>query len=232
MSYARRHVPAQGGSLWAGEVSDRHGGAMSNKSFLPLLVAAFLGSVLPAHSQGRGGPAPALPDGPGKDAVQTTCTKCHAATLIINSGGYTQAGWEEAFGTMVALPKDKATEISGYLAKNFPEKPRPPAVVIPGPTTVSFKEWTPPTLGQRPHDPHTPLFDQKGILWYTMQGANMVGRLDPKTGAMKVVTVQTPKSNPYGMVVTTKGVPFFCEFGANKMASIDPATMAIKEYDL
>ena len=50
----------------------------------------------------------------------------------------------------------------------------------------------------------------------------MIGRLDPKTGEIKLVTSPTPKSNPYGMVITSKGMPFFCEFGANKLASIDP----------
>ena len=49
---------------------------------------------------------------------------------------------------------------------------------------------------------------------------------------MKLVKVQTPRSNPYGMVVSSKNVPFFVEFGANKIASIDSATMEIKEYTL
>ena len=60
----------------------------------------------------------------------------------------------------------------------------------------------------------------------------MIGRLDPRTGQIKLVTSPTPHSNPYGMVITSKGVPFFCEFGANKLASIDPTTMKIREYDL
>jgi len=33
----------------------------------------------------------------------------------------------------------------------------------------------------RAKDPHTPVFDQKGILWFTVQNGNFVGRLDPKT---------------------------------------------------
>jgi virginiamycin B lyase len=60
----------------------------------------------------------------------------------------------------------------------------------------------------------------------------MVGRLDPKTGDVKVVTSPTPRSNPYGMVISSKGMPFFVEFGANKIASIDPSSMAIHEYAL
>ena len=98
------------------------------------------------------------------------------------------------------------------------------------PSTGKIAEYRLPSPAAR--DPHTPLFDQRGILWFTVQGANMIGRLDPKTAEVKLVTSLTPKSNPYGMVITSKGTPYFCEFGANKLASIDPATMAIREYAL
>ena len=50
----------------------------------------------------------------------------------------------------------------------------------------------------------------------------MVGRLDMKTGEIKLTTSPTAQSNPYGMVMNSKGVPYFVEFGANKVASIDP----------
>ena len=53
----------------------------------------------------------------------------------------------------------------------------------------------PPTqLPEGTRDPHTPIFDQKGTLFFTAQGANVVGRLDPKTGDVKVVTSPTPRS--------------------------------------
>jgi virginiamycin B lyase len=65
-----------------------------------------------------------------------------------------------------------------------------------------------------------------------VQGGNMVGRLDPKTGEVRVVGSPTPKSNPYGMVVSSEGVPFFVEFGSNKVASLDPDTLVIHEYGL
>jgi virginiamycin B lyase len=76
------------------------------------------------------------------------------------------------------------------------------------------------------------VFDHDGILWFTAQQANLIGRLDPKTGEMKVVTPPTDKARPYGMAVNSKNVVFFVEFGSNKIASIDNSTMAIKEYVL
>ena len=60
----------------------------------------------------------------------------------------------------------------------------------------------------------------------------MIGRLDPKTGDVKVVTYPHPRSNPYGMVFTSEGTPIVCEFGGNRISAIDPKTMAIKEWTL
>ena len=126
-----------------------------NKHLLPLSIGAtLLVASLPLAGQGRGGGAPVnLPDGPGKDNVQAFCANCHSLNMIVNSGGYTKEGWHALTSTMVALPPDVAETVTTYLATNFPEKPRPPAVVIAGPAKVTFKEWAVPTLGSRPHDP-------------------------------------------------------------------------------
>ena len=70
------------------------------------------------------------------------------------------------------------------------------------------------------------------MVWFTVQGGNMIGRLDPKSGDIKLVTSPTEKSRPYGLMINSKGVPYFVEFGAPKIASIDPQSMAIKEYPL
>ena len=65
-----------------------------------------------------------------------------------------------------------------------------------------------------------------------MQQGNFVGRLDPKTGDIKLVQPPTTGARPYGILVNSKGIPFFDEFGSNKIGSIDPATMQLKEYPL
>jgi virginiamycin B lyase len=98
------------------------------------------------------------------------------------------------------------------------------------PKTGQVTEYKMPDPAAR--DPHTPLFDPKGNLWFSLQGANMVGRLTPQTGEIKLVTMPTPRSNPYGVVMTSKGVPVVCLFGTNKIATFDPVTMAVKEYNL
>ena len=39
-----------------------------------------------------------------------------------------------------------------------------------------------------------------GALWYTGQMANILGRLDPSTGAIKEYPLKTPASGPHGLV--------------------------------
>src|SRR5690242_19969128 len=112
----------------------------------------------------RGGQPVSLPDGPGRDAVQNTCSTCHGLNLIAGSLGNARAGWRELFGSMIALPPAEADVVSTYLATHFPPKPAPEAVLIQGPASVTFKEWVVPSLGSRPHDP---LAARDGSIWWT-----------------------------------------------------------------
>jgi virginiamycin B lyase len=79
------------------------------------------------------------------------------------------------------------------------------------------------------HDPHTGEFDQQGILWFSLQQSNMVGRLDPTTGDIKLVTLPTPDARPYGVKIDSKGAPWIAYNGANKVATLDPVTMTVRE---
>jgi len=69
---------------------------------------------------------------------------------------------------------------------------------------------------EKAEDPHTAVFDARGILWFTVQVGSMVGRLDPRTGKIDLKAVQGQRPLPYGIAINSKGVPFFCEFGTNK----------------
>ena len=81
-------------------------------------------------------------------------------------------------------------------------------------------------------DPHSLSFDQSGILWFTLQQSNLMARLDPRTGEIKLIPSPTPRSRPYGILVNSKGIPFVALFGTNKIAAIDPKTLAVREYAL
>jgi len=50
------------------------------------------------------------------------------------------------------------------------------------------------------------------VRWFTVQGGNFVGRIDPTAGRVDLEEAPTPKSRLYGTVVDSKGVPWFVLF--------------------
>jgi len=205
---------------------------MRKGALLALVAAAVYGSVFSARVVGQQGPQAQqvqLPDGAGKEVVQANCTKCHGLNMITNYWGDTRQGWETLFSTMIALPADQKTAVSGYLATHFPVKPAPEAKVIPGPVSVSFKEWLAPTLGQRPHDP---LAAKDGSIWWTGQYASRLGRVDPRTGAMKEFPLKTPDSGPHGLVEDRDGNIYFTGISKQYVGKLNPKTGDITEYPM
>src|SRR3546814_1402580 len=92
----------------------------------------------------------ALPEGPGKEQVESVCTACHPASQITRSSGYTQADWSELTATMIDLSgnPELREEITGYLAAHFPPNQRKAAIGLPTRierpiTTASFPDKSP-----------------------------------------------------------------------------------------
>jgi virginiamycin B lyase len=192
------------------------------------LVLLSLGAAVPVAAQGRRGAPVTLPDGPGKDIVQSACAQCHSLGLIANDG-YSRAEWPRIYGTMIELPIEQSNIVADYLAAHFPEKAKPPAVLIAGPATASFKEWALPTKGSRPHDP---LATPDGALWYTGQFANKLGRVDTRTGAIKEYSLTTPGSGPHGLVADKEGNIWFTANSKGYIGKLDPKSGHVTEYQL
>ena len=102
-------------------------------------------------------------------------------------------------------------------------------MVIPGPANVSFKEWQVPTPGSRPHDP---LAARDGSLWYTGQLANVLGRVDPKTGEIKEFHLKTAHSGPHGLVEDADGNIWYTGNTGSLIGKLDPKSGAVTEYPL
>jgi virginiamycin B lyase len=205
---------------------------MRERSMVFILVAVSFTLLAGAPIAQRGGPPVQLvqlPAGAARDLVQTTCTRCHALTLIVNSWGNTREGWERLFSSMVALPSDQGSAIAEYLAANFPVKPAPEAVLLGGPASVSFREWMARSLGSRPHDP---LEAPDGSLWWTGQYANVLGRVDPKSGAIREFPLKKPDSQPHGLVADAAGTIWFTAVAGHYIGKLDPSTGAVTEYPL
>src|SRR6185312_11315142 len=75
-------------------------------------------------------------------------------------------------------------------------------------------------------------FDREGTLWFTVERAGMVGKLDPKTGEFALRPLVRENALPYGVAIGKDGAPYVAEFGANQIARVDPATMEVREFPL
>src|SRR6185436_20234959 len=171
---------------------------MLKRVFWPIAVVILLCVILPVRGQGQGrgntgqggatvqgddapvarvaGEAEKLPAGPGKEIVGTACAQCHALQQL--DRGHDAGQWQLTVERMLSagakVPPAQVDTVVAYLAKNFPEKPLPPAVIVPGNANVVFREWTAPTKGSRPHDPFAAA---DGSIWYSGMYANVLGHI-------------------------------------------------------
>jgi virginiamycin B lyase len=199
---------------------------MLKKSLQFLAASAALCAAVPALSQ------QSLPEGKGRELVSSLCYTCHDFAARLGSG-YTAQGWPTVLRMMtnhgLALQPEQISTLTEYLVKNFPEKPKPAAVIVPGNHQVAIKAWQVPTPGSRPHDP---LATRDGALWYTGQMANVLGRLDPKTGVFKEFALKTAYSGPHGLVEDASGNIWYTANTGAMIGKLDPKTGANTEYPL
>lgn len=92
---------------------------------------------------------------------------------------------------------------------------------------VQIREYEVPTPKSRPHDP---AIAPDGALWYTGQGANKLGRLDPSTGAFKEYPLKSPNSGPHGLVADSQGNIWFTAIAGGYVGKLDPKSGEIAEY--
>src|SRR5919206_3462891 len=195
---------------------------LSRQGFVTATVIALTG---PALGQ-------TLPDGQGKEVVEAKCNGCHQFLQRVGNG-YTPEGWHTVMRMMVnqgtALSDEELAIATDYLIKNFPEKNKAQAALIPGPAEVTMKVWQVPTPGSRPHDP---LAAHDGSLWYTGQMANVLGRIDPKTGQIREYPLKTPHGGPHGLVEDKDGNIWYTANAAGLIGKLDPKTGEVTEYPM
>jgi virginiamycin B lyase len=172
-----------------------------------------------------------LPEGNGKKAVQSYCVQCHDLTQVTRAG-YNEQGWRNAIHMMInvgaSLPANEVEPVTRYLTKNFPEKPKPAAVIIPGSAKIAVKEWVVPTPGSRPHDP---MAASDGSIWYTGQFANVLGRLDSKSGKITEYRLP-PKSGPHGLVADKNGNIWYTANFKATVGKLNPSSGELTEYTM
>ena len=201
---------------------------MSRTPLLALIAASL---VCAAPTAGAQQARADFPDGPGKQTFVNLCGGCHDINRV--RAGYTPEGWRTVMRMMlnfgVPVPKEEIEPLTQYLIANFPERPRPAAVIIAGPVEAAIKLWQVPTPGSRPHDP---LATRDGAIWYTGQLSGKLGRLDPKSGAIKEYPLKTPQTGPHGLAEDKDGNIWFTGNHMSLVGKLDPKTGDVTEYKM
>jgi virginiamycin B lyase len=70
-----------------------------------------------------------------------------------------------------------------------------------------------------------------GTVWYTGQGAGVLGRLDPKTGDVERIPLGQG-SRPHGVIVGPDGAAWVTDSGLNSILRVDPASKEVKSWPL
>ena len=75
-------------------------------------------------------------------------------------------------------------------------------------------------------------FDSNGLVYFTSQAFNMIGRLNPNTDEMIKWTLPTSESVPVGLSIDLSNRPVVAEFIGNKIARLDPTNDMVTEWDV
>lgn len=70
-----------------------------------------------------------------------------------------------------------------------------------------------------------------GTVWFTAQGQGMLGRLDPRDGTFKTVSLGEGAA-PHGVTIGPDGAPWITEGGQNAIARVDPADLKVTLFRL
>lgn len=169
-------------------------------------------------------------DSEGRFLVEAACTSCHNNRLIERSSGYSRADWSKLSAVMIDLsgaPKDREA-ILDYLATTFPPNENRVSTPIPGPIKLNFETWEVPTLGQRPRDP---VEATDGSIWWVGQWGDILGRLDPTSGAMQ--EYQLPAgAKPHSVEVGPDGYIWYTGNKNATLGRLDPLSGHIDQFPM
>lgn len=78
---------------------------------------------------------------------------------------------------------------------------------------------------------HTPVFDSKGDLWWTLIAKDQLGKWERATDQVKRWSIPTKGGRPYGVLVDHEDNIWLAEFYTCKVARFNPATEAFTEFE-
>jgi virginiamycin B lyase len=93
---------------------------------------------------------------------------------------------------------------------------------------VSTRSYALPRGGGYPHDVAV---SANGIVWYTAQRDGKLGRLEPESGKVDLISLGEGAA-PHGVIIGPDGAPWVTEGGTNSIVRVDPQTRAVKRWPL
>ncbi len=101
------------------------------------------------------------------------------------------------------------------------------------PRTGAVTEYKMPDA--KAEDPHTPVFDGRGIMWFTVQpffcefNTNKMAKIDPQT--MGITEYKLPEgARPRRMAIDASDNIYFTDYNGGNLGRLDPATGAVKMW--
>jgi len=198
-------------------------------------------------------------NGEEKRTFSLTCGfGCHSYQQIFRTR-YDEAGWRSVVHRMmtgagsplinVREPRpgslgragrpltEEEDIVTKWLARvRGPQSTDPPLAYLPSPrgasTRVVVTEYELPRLLLAPHDVHG---DSKGDIWYTPHRSPYIGKLDPRTGAVKEYRVpDTPGALPgtHRVWVDKDDVVWLSENWSHNLTRFDPKTEKFKQFHI
>jgi len=82
--------------------------------------------------------------------------------------------------------------------------------------------------GSRPHDVAPA---PNGVVWYTAQETGELGRLNPRTGATRHISLGEG-SAPHGVIIGPDGAPWITDGGLNAIVRVDPKSERVTRFPL
>ena len=197
--------------------------------------------------------------GEEKRTFSLTCGfGCHSYQQIFRTR-YDEAGWRNIVRRMMTgagsplinirepgpatrgragrLLPEELNIVAGWLARvRGPQSTDPPLHYLPPPRGISTRvvvtEYELPRQLLAPHDVHG---DSRGNIWYTPHRSPYIGKLDPRSGAVKEYRVpDTPGALPgtHRVWVDKNDIVWLSENWAHNLTRFDPKTEQFKQFPI
>jgi virginiamycin B lyase len=96
--------------------------------------------------------------------------------------------------------------------------------------TNKWETWEPYKASPRGHNIYDVISDSKNNGWFTNIGRNHVGRIDAKTGEVKIFETPTQNSGPRRGKMDAEDRIWFGQYRGNRIGMLDTRTMAFNEW--